>query len=314
MRIVAIILLLTCSLIGVAEPPVKSPWVYRRFASLIYDNDFFTATDRYYTQGLRFEFSSVRMAQWPTRHILMRLQYAIPVVSLRISQDCYTPSSIRMNTIQSEDRPFAGVLMASVRSDSRSEIGKKILISEFGIGVMGPCAGCEAMQTGIHAALDNIEPLGWEYQLEKAIAVQYTVDLEKTFLFAHHAGLSYYGRVRAGTIHDDIELGARLRFGHLFDTYGRLDGNYGEFHWDILCAAGARVVGYDATLQGSMFASTDVHTLNASEIERVVLTGGINFRIEYKRIELGYHESFFSPKFDTGDLHRFGGFWARLFF
>src|SRR4029078_1738772 len=73
---------------------------------LHYDNDFFTATDQFYTQGVNLEVVHPGLRKFPFSKFLLRpknqaIQYGIAMI-----HDVYSPSSIRHPEIILNDRPY----------------------------------------------------------------------------------------------------------------------------------------------------------------------------------------------------------------
>src|SRR5580698_1859191 len=79
-----------------------------KFVRLNYENDFFTQTDDYYTQGIKLESIDPAFRYSPFMWLLPRLSNSTVQYGLSAVQDCFTPTSITSNTILYGDRPFAG--------------------------------------------------------------------------------------------------------------------------------------------------------------------------------------------------------------
>src|SRR4051812_30786752 len=80
-----------------------SPESYFKFN---YDNDFFSATDRYYTQGIRVELSMPMFKYNPFSKVLLRLKNAKNYYGIAIEHDGFTPKSIRHDTVFVGERPY----------------------------------------------------------------------------------------------------------------------------------------------------------------------------------------------------------------
>lgn len=145
-----------------------------------YDNDFFHATDRYYTQGIKLELAAPFMHRSPVCHLLVDLgEGTMKRQVFFAQQDCFTPSSIRRDTILRTDRPFAAVLYIGQRSISNDTERKRTLTTAISLGVIGPCAVCAEEQVGIHRALDNIAPLGWQFQVGSDVILNYSAAMDQ---------------------------------------------------------------------------------------------------------------------------------------
>src|SRR5581483_7658278 len=79
-----------------------------KFVRLNYENDFFTQTDDYYTQGIKLEVVNPVFRYSPFMWLLPRLSTSTVQYGLSAVQDCFTPTSITSNTILYGDHPFAG--------------------------------------------------------------------------------------------------------------------------------------------------------------------------------------------------------------
>ncbi len=80
-----------------------------------YDNDFFNATDRYYTQGIKLSFIHPIVKYSPLSYALIQInKNALNYYGLHIEQDCFTPRSIRYDTIPYGERPYAAVFLSHI--------------------------------------------------------------------------------------------------------------------------------------------------------------------------------------------------------
>ena len=135
---------------------------YIRFS---YDNDFFTATDQYYTQGLNFEIVNTRFQKNPINKLLLKYKDGNNKYGIALEHDGYTPSSIRHEEIIFNDHPFVAALMLKTFSISVNKNGTNRINTSLSLGLFGPGAFGMEMQKSIHKALKNIEPLGWQNQI-----------------------------------------------------------------------------------------------------------------------------------------------------
>jgi lipid A 3-O-deacylase len=155
----------------------KKPESYVR---LQYDNDFFSATDRYYTQGIRFSIINRIIKYSPFSYALIPLnKSAVNYYGLHFEQDCFTPKSIRYDTLNYLERPFSAVFFVSHSLNSLNPAKNMALNTQLDLGVIGPCARCEDEQKAIHRSLVNIQPLGWENQIKTDYIINYNIKLEK---------------------------------------------------------------------------------------------------------------------------------------
>ena len=272
-----------------------------------YDNDFFTATDQYFTQGVRLELAAPFISRSPFRSILPRYgKNAMQRDVLYAQQECFTPTSIRRDTILRTDRPFAAAFYIGQRSISTDTDRKRKLTSTISLGVIGPCALCAEEQRGIHKALNNIEPLGWQFQVANDVILNYGVQLDQRMLHLRFAELSGGIAVAAGTFRTQAQLNMRAEVGLFRSVFDTPDTYSKKFQISMFLQGDVRFVGYDATFQGGLFRRDDPHVLASRNMERVVLwtEGGINFR--YRGIAVSYTKTFITRELNTGKDHAWG--------
>lgn len=244
------------------------------YFAFTYANDFFTATDYYFTQGLDFEY--VRHG----RHF-------------RLVQEGYTPTSIRADTILRGDRPYAGALYLSYG------VGQSQLAWSLDLGVIGPASLAEAEQKYIHRQTGNIEPRGWRYQIRNDLILNANLSLNHTL----YAGSFFNAEVTAsfdlGTYRIGSEWAAEARAGLLpADRW---------FAVSLLLRPSVYFVGYDASLQGGVFAGeASPYTLSHDQLRRSVgkLTGGVELRLG--RLRLAFSHTYIGRTFVGGRRHGWG--------
>ncbi len=283
------------------------------YFSVRYDNDFFSATDRYYTQGIRVNLVHPAIRHSPFSHTLIRLsKTALNYYGLQLQQDVFTPVSIRHEGIFYGERPFTAVFFISHSLVSVHTSEKTRLETRLDLGIIGPNAKGEEEQKGIHKALDNIEPLGWENQLAQDIVVNYRACIEKGLIMSKHFELMGASIGRAGTLYTDlgIRLNTRLGiFSPYFDNLGlENDASKRKSKFKIygIAKAGVRAVMYNATLQGGLINRSSIYTLPAGDVNRIVAECAGGIVIAYKRLSLEYSKAYITAEFKNGVDHGWG--------
>ncbi len=129
--------------------------------STTYENDFFAFRDRYYTAGLSLRWYSDPRAGG-SRY------------SLAIGQNLYTGRDIRKPDPSEDDRPYAGWL--HLTAGVAWEEGNRQMTAEATVGVVGPSARGEEVQSTVHDWAQGVEPRGWDNQLhdETGVVARYT--------------------------------------------------------------------------------------------------------------------------------------------
>jgi len=275
----------------------------RRYFSYTYSNDFFSATDRYYTQGIHPELILPIFRKLPFMKILPQLSHSVNQYGLSGTQDCFTPASIRRDTILRGDRPFAATIFLGHFIISNDEEKKQRLTSEIDLGAIGPCAKCEEEQKGIHKMLVNIQPLGWEFQISNDFILNYRIRYEKNIFSKRFIDLTGLTELIAGTIYNNIALGAHLRFGKMQLYFANERSKKLQFYG--FAQGWVKAVGYNASMQGGLF-SKSVNTLGYSELSPVVLRGSFGLHLEYKKLAIEYSRIFITREIKTWWAHGWG--------
>ncbi|MEO6167347.1 MAG: lipid A deacylase LpxR family protein [Chitinophagales bacterium] len=280
---------------------------------IYYDNDYFTATDQYYTQGINIEFVHPALKKFPVSKILLRKRNSSVKYGLAIEHNAYTPTSIGHNDILYGDRPFAGCLMIKTFAISIDSVKQQRLSSAFSAGVIGPYAFAENMQRSIHRWIGDVQPMGWQNQIQNDVILNYELGYEKKlFGYRNTFLLSLNGAVRLGTLSDKGSAGFTFLFGSFSSPFS--DKSLPERSWfaknfDLYIYGQPQIVviGYDATLQGGLFNSNSPYTIPSSDINRVTIQNNFGIVIGIKKIYLEYYQSILSKEFSTGTFHRWGG-------
>ncbi len=276
-----------------------------------YENDFFSATDRYYTQGVSAQLIHPVIRHSPISKVLIKLKGPVTnYYGLQIKQDCFTPKSIRIDTIMFGERPYAGTFLVSHSLSSLNKQQNLLLHTQFDFGIIGNYAMCEEEQKAIHKALDNIEPLSWEYQLANEFVINYRGKVEKGIFSNRHFDLTGNANAKVGTLYTDVGTGINLRFGFFDPYFNNLglskDPSSRKFKVFGVIKANAKLVGYNAALQGGVF-SKDIYVIDANNLSRFVFDGTAAITIAYKTFSLTYSQTYITREYHTGVDHSWGG-------
>ncbi len=270
---------------------------------ILYENDFFSETDIYYTQGIRLYFQNSIIKKSPIDKILPSYNEGKDFSGIYIVHEGFTPTSIRRDTILTNDRPFAGLIYLGEYKQSISVSEKKVKTTEFIFGMMGPFAKGYETQKGIHEIINNIEPLGWQFQIKNNLLINYYSTQEKYFIASNYFDLSGAFLTGIGSYKDFLGLGLKSNIGkhqsifidekskvqYFFTGYVRTD-----------------LVFYNAALQGGIFQRKNPYVIAPSNINPVVLASGIAFTFAYKNISATYAKNWLSPEFNGGLHHGWG--------
>ncbi len=304
-----VLLLFPCTLLA---QEMNNTAAYRdvgtdKYLRINYDNDFFTATDEYYTQGINIAFVHPWLKHFPLSHVLIPLRAADTKYGLAIEHNGYTPRSIGETHIQYNNHPYAGVLLLRSFAISNDPLHRQRLSSSLSAGVIGPAAWADGMQKAIHKALNNIQPGGWQYQVQNDLALNYSLTYEHQLFNAGKVlELVANTNVDAGTLLDKLGLGACIKAGYFNSPFSD-NNDHKALHAYLYDAPAINGVAYDATLQGGMFNRSSPYTINEKDISRLVFSNRLGIVLCYKAIYLEYYQAYRSKTFKTGLTHQWGG-------
>ncbi|MEI8279947.1 MAG: lipid A deacylase LpxR family protein [Bacteroidota bacterium] len=272
---------------------------------LNYENDFFSATDLYYTQGIHAEIASPVLKYNPINKILIHLHWRNTKYGLAIEHDGYTPSSLLNDKILYGDRPYASVIMLKSFMICTDTIHMQRFSTTLVTGDIGPSTGGEQMQKGIHRALDGIQPRGWSHQIQNDIELNYQVDYEKQILCGKYYSIDADAMARAGTLSDKAGIGITAILG-LFQSpfITKSNRKFAMYFYEHTELAS---IGYDATLQGGLFDRNNPYTIDNKQIMRLTFQNRYGVAVAYKRLYLEYFQAFITKEFSTGSDHHWGG-------
>jgi lipid A 3-O-deacylase len=274
-----------------------------------YENDFFSGTDRDYTQGIYLEWVNHSLSRFPLMHLLAKPRNSDIKYGLALEHNAYTPNIIADPAIQYGDRPYAGVLLLksflTAINASRHERVSFILST----GLIGPWAGGEGMQKGIHHWINYTQPEGWHNQIKNDIALNYQVNYEKEFArWKDRLSLSLYNSARAGTLSTKATTGVTAMLGNYYSPFAT-NGNKRKkkFQYYIYDQPTVSLIGYDATLQGGLFNRSSVYTIAGKNIKRVTFINRWGLIIVFSKLFIEYYQSGPTQEFSTSVYHRSGG-------
>ncbi|MEO6404707.1 MAG: lipid A deacylase LpxR family protein [Ferruginibacter sp.] len=272
-----------------------------------YDNDYFTKYDKYYTQGITWEFVHPSIRKFPLARLLYRPWQAPAQYGLTFNLFGFTPNSILSDSILYGDRPFdANISLQAFLTQTDTARKRKVSMA-ISLGVMGPAALGYEIQYNIHKCLDNPLPHGWQYQIKNDIILNYQLGYEKQLLSSgNHFLLNGTAEARIGTLNDKLNTGFNFmagRFNKRFET--KQPKRKAEYYF--YGQGRANLIGYDASLQGGLFNRKSPYTITAANISRLSFQADAGVIVNFKSFYLSYTQSFLTKEFSTGSNHRWGG-------
>jgi lipid A 3-O-deacylase len=275
------------------------------FWRLAYDNDFFAATDRYFTQGVVFEVGAPWVRRIPLRRALIAPAGSSTRYSLAYEDDGYTPTDLKAAEILATDRPYAGTKQLRLIAVARDTLRRQRISSALTVGIVGQGAGGAEIQTWIHRRTGNTIPRGWRHQIRNDVILNYEAGVERALLTAgSHLTLSGSGVGRVGTYNTSLALGTTLLVGQTASAFRSVTSRAAF----VYLKPQVVLVGHDATLQGGLFNRSSPYTIASSNVRRAVYRQSAGFVYRRGGWYAEYYQSLITPEFVGGLRQRSGGF------
>lgn len=271
---------------------LNSQQKFSKEISLVTDNDLYVSVDRdrYYTNGT---FMNYRYLAKNKNENLEK-----KIIELQIGQEMYTPNKAIVQDITLHDRPFAGYLYGSFNI-KRVYKKNRILNTTVQVGVVGPSAFGEELQSFIHDIYNFDEAIGWQYQIQNAFALNFDAE-HISFLTqnkAQNLDVFWVNSARLGTVYTNFSSGLHMRFGFIklqkminsiaFNTH--LNNNSTNYKREkesfFFIKPTLRYALYDATIQGSFLNTNSEVT---KEIIPFVFHVAVGFKFTVNRFNFGY--------------------------
>lgn len=273
-----------------------------------YDNDFFTKTDEYYTQGITLDYVHPSIKKLPLTKLLWKPYTTAPQYGVTLNLFGYTPTSIASDSILYGDRPFNASISLKTFLIQADEVHHQQISTAFSIGIMGPYALGYQIQDNIHRWLKNPLPHGWQYQIQNDIILNYQINYEKQL---YHAGnnflLNTAAEARVGTLNDRVSGGFNFMAGRFNKRFKPVGYNKRKTEYYFYGQSRINFIGYDASMQGGVFNRNNPYIIAGSDITRVTYQADAGVIVNFKKLYLSYTQSFLTKEFRTGKYHRWGG-------
>lgn len=275
-----------------------------KYIRLHYDNDYFTKTDQYYTQGITLELAHPALKKIIPLQFLLQSKAQNILYGIAIDHYGYTPTSILSDSILYNDRPFCSNL--SIKTFATATYKNKRYTTAVSAGIMGPAAGGQQMQTGIHRWLKNPLPHGWQHQIKNDVILNTQFIYEQQLLSAGSAfELSSMANVQLGTHDVKASTGFNFMAGNFTAAFSTAKQKKVTYY--LYAQPQINIVGYNATLQGGLLNRKSPYTIAAKNINRFTFRADYGLVLRFTKVYLEYCQSMLTKEFTTGKLHRWGG-------
>ena len=303
----------TAALVTQLMPCTAQTQPERGTLSALFENDYFFHTDRDYTNGVEFAWTSppIDTPDWPitmARELPFFAGSGEVRTSYALGQNIYTPSDLALVNPPATARPYAGWLYLAYGLIEKNDTTLDQL--QVQLGVVGPDSLAEETQKFVHAVLGDIHPNGWGTQLRNEPA--FLVGDERAWRFGGplFLGFSYdvdphVGAV-VGTVFDYANAGAIARIGFdLPDDYGptriepALPGtNFFEptasFGWYLFAGVDGRAIARNLFLDGNTWQES-------RHVDKIPLVGDLQFGVamSWEQWRLSFTHVFRSLEYTT---------------
>lgn len=249
------------------------------------ENDVFPGgSDGHYTNGIE----AFRAFEPAPDHWTRGLAGAVPgwnaddltYAAYRFGHQMYTPEEIERDALQSEDRPYAGMLFGGITLFSAEQLAGRRETSALtlDIGLVGQGAGGERLQRAVHKVTGSDAPEGWDHQLKNEPFVN--LGYEKRWWFQGQLGglEMEYGPSAGGALgnlYTYLSTGAGVRLGQGLSRspsyasvtpsssgvqFFKADGGFG---WFVYANVEGRYMAHNMLLDGNTF--RDSHSVDREE-------------------------------------------------
>lgn len=257
-----------------SEAPAQAVDLRGSEIQIFIENDSFGGTDQYYTNGIKIGggVPAEKVAGLFTRPPNALLDAITDGASnhfgLFFGQNLYTPRDITIAAPQPNDRPWAAWLYIGAVAQSVKE--NRLHTVEFDLGVVGPPALGQQVQTAWHKLVDAPEPMGWDNQIRTEPGFLLTYLHKRRYGDVSGVQLLPHIGATVGTIATFARAGALLRAGQNMTGFGpdgiepggamlkntRREQDAGRarpYEWFVFAGADGRLMGHNTSLDGSLF-------------------------------------------------------------
>ncbi|NCI47851.1 lipid A deacylase LpxR family protein [Sediminibacterium soli] len=242
------------ALSGAQEPPRDS--VFRHEVSFVNENDayLFRKHDAYYTNGIFLFFRYAKEKQ--DRKLLRQFE---------LGQMIYTPLIRKTQTTADIDRPYCGFLYGRYQQTAFSKRKEGLFQYSITLGTVGEASLGENVQDSYHALFGYGKFTGWQYQVQNAIGIDLGISYAQT-LWEDSAWIKLVPLVQAslGMNYTNASAGMYVCFGAMEKNRNSALWNASvqaspeqkrkKNEWFLFWYPELTVQGYNATLQGGLFA------------------------------------------------------------
>lgn len=303
------------------HPENTRPLDPSQFINLQFENDLFgSGEDSHFTHGTRISYLTSEQPTGFESKLKSTILAAIPDFfipktrrfGMILGQNIFTPEDISRSDLILDDRPYAGWLYLGAGFVTEGGEKQKFMENlEISLGVVGPAALGEQVQSEWHDLIKVKEPQGWDNQLdnepgfilfyERKLPLRPTWEKLNTIIdLTPSAGFAL------GNVFTYFAAGLTLRLGYnIPNDYGPprirpgLAGSgfftpKNRFTWYLFAGVEGRAVGRNIFLDGNTF--QDSHS-----VDKKILVGDLQVGIVvtlFRNFRMGFTNIFRTKEFD----------------
>lgn len=276
--------------------------------SFSYANDFFTGTDRYFSQGIELGHKSDSLKKFlPKTPLFIKPKKIINTnYSIGLHYYGFTPKDPYPPFVQLGDRPFANVIFFLGSTDSFLKKRQIHLRGTIKIGAIGPMTGGEFVHKSIHKTTGNKLPRGWDNQIKNDLLLNYEANLRKYFsLFKNFIEVQALAQVEVGSWKINQSLGGKVKLGKI-NSFENLSSNKKENSYYLFLSPLVTRVYFDASMQGGLINRDSSYKLSSKDVENYVgkLLAGVH--LGFNSFAIKYQQAWMTKEFSLGEKHSYG--------
>lgn len=271
-------------------------------ASTFNDNFLPPLQDHYFTNGFHISYSRLLDDAFVWKKLIPEIERK-QLLHFKFGQEIYTPRSILKTNVAGMDRPYAGYLfLRSIvdtfwKGDNSFKLG-------LDLGVIGPKAGGEWLQTNWHKWFNFPQPRGWEYQISNIPVVNVDLEYTHSWVISSRLDVISTSKVQAGTAFNTLSSGVSFRAGNintidhsaLSRSQLRRGGNPRDQkensvnEWYFLLGINSSLVIHNALIEGAVLnSSNSIHTEDAVPL-LYTIKGGVAYSLPVVTWRLMMHQ------------------------
>lgn len=276
------------------------------FIRLTSQNDLYQLylkSDKHFTNGAHIQFSHRKLDNPVFRKILVgNFMGGNENFIVSVGQDMHTPEDFELTGVDSSDRPYAGLLYATINRTISSPEKLRIFRSNLSLGLIGPDSGAGKTQNFLHKLIGNDFFQGWDNQIGNGLMLDYALSYRRGIKrLPGFMDISGNINVNLGTLMNFSAISSRVILGKFNNPYYNLGlysnkdnlnsyaKNRSDFQLYITLESFGVGVLYNGTLSGSLVPFEESpYTIPPSEVPRWIYGGNYGIVFSYKQILFNY--------------------------